>query len=188
MQPPRYKNVKPEDIKPGDHLKGYEEIISDDHTCMHLCDVTVQDDGTPLVYNKYPITEKVSYFYKPLSWQEMKDWYKNAVDMSLSVNQLNLIGLHTDLYGIGDACHEMWNGWIQTTWEEQLVTLVDENFIIVGIADPAPPRSCYSMRHPVAVIIEYKDGDRYWCHAEKDWIDDMREDSLEIYKSLEASL
>jgi hypothetical protein len=44
------------------------------------------------------------------------------------------------------------------------------------------------MRHPVAVVIEYKDGDRYWCHAEKDWIDDMREDSLEIYKSLGASL
>lgn len=54
------------------------------------------------------------------------------------------------------------------------------------IDDVRPAPKGYSgCRDPVAVICEYKsDSERFWCHAEKDWIEDMRDESREIYKNL----
>ena len=97
-------------------------------------------------------------------------------------NQLNLYGLHADLYSIGDAVHEMWNGWIETDWKKQLIEIIDEDFIIVGIA---PCSGRWNMRDPVAVVAEYDNGDRFWCHAERDWIEDMREESKKVLEELE---
>ena len=149
-----------------------------------MSEVTIQEDGTPLVFNEYPIEGEVLWFHRELTWEERDQWYRNAVDMTVARNQLNLMGLHNDLYSIGDARHEMWNGWIAATWEEQLIKLLDEDFFIVGIVDPAPPRIDLPMRHPVAIVIEYDDGARYWCHAEWNWIEDMREESMERYRQL----
>lgn len=85
MRPPRTKRVYPEDIKPGDEFEGYVSGFS-----HHMCTVNVQEDGTPLTFNQYPIKEKVDYFEKELTYQEQAEWYKSAVDMTDSANQLNL--------------------------------------------------------------------------------------------------
>ena len=176
--------VNPKDLVPGEIYTGYESKSEDGHTITHFCRVEVMEDGTPLTFGKFHITEDVICFTRPMTWQEERDWNHSQVKTLSPKDQMNLIGIHTDLYGIGDARHEMWNGWIEASWEEQLIQLRKEDFYIVGIADPAPPRAGMPMRHPVAIVIEYEDGDRYWCHAEKDWFDDMREESLEEYKKL----
>ncbi len=185
MKPPYYYNIDPKDIKPGDEFCGYERPANKNGThSSTMCHIVVSESGEPLCWGKDPIEGEVAFFHRKLTWQERDEWYRNAVDMANSRNQMNLMGLHADLYDISDARHEMWNGWIQTTWEEQLIELLDEDFFIIGIVDPAPPRMGLPMRHPVAIVIEYEDGDRYWCHAEKNWIDDMRQESMTAYRKL----
>ena len=186
MKPPSYKLVSPNDIKPGDMLEGYEGHTNSNGTrTSHFVQIEVGEDGVAREWGRNPVDmSKVAFFCKPLTWQERDEWYKSAIDMTKSRNQLNLMGLHNDMYQVGDARHEMWNGWIQTSWEEQLIELLDEDFFIIGIVDPAPPRMGLPMRHPVAIVIEYDDGARYWCHAEWDWIDDMRQESKVAYERL----
>lgn len=185
MRPPSYYLVDPKDIKPGDEFCGYESPANKNGTHVsHMCRIVVSEDGVPLEWGRNPITNEVGHFHRELTWEERDEWYHNAVDMNQPRNQLNLMGLHTDLYGIADARHEMWNGWIQASWHEQLIELLDEDFYIVGIVDPAPVRIGLPMRHPVAIVIEYEDGDRYWCHAEWDWIDNMRQESQKEYDLL----
>ena len=174
--------VYPNEVKPGDEFYGYEYISGDSHI-MSMCQIVIGDDGTPLVWGRTPLTDPYDYFIRRRTWQEIEQWYIDQVDMSKQSHSLNLIGLHEDLYSVGDAYHEMWNGWISTSWEEQIVSLEDEDFFIIGIA-PAP-RGFTGCRDPIAVVCEYYDnGERFWCHAEKDWIDDMREESKEIYDKL----
>lgn len=178
MRPPKTKRVYPKDIKPGDEFEGYVS-----GTSHHFCIVNVQEDGTPLTFNQFPIEEKVDYFEQRLTYEEEIEWYKNFIDMTNPANQLNLMGIHTDMYGIGDAFHEMWNGWVCAEWREQLTELIDEDFFIVGIA-PAP-YGCFAIDDPVAVVAEYKDtGTRFWCHASQSWINTMREESKTEYKML----
>lgn len=186
MKPPSYKLIDPNEIKPGDHFEGYEGHTNSNGTrTSHFVQIEVGEDGVAREWGRNPVDiNKVAFFRKPLTWEERDAWYKSAVDMTQGRNQLNLMGLHNDMYQVGEARHEMWNGWIQTSWEEQLIELLDEDFFIIGIVDPAPPRVGLPMRHPVAIVIEYDDGARYWCHAEWDWIDDMRQESKVAYERL----
>lgn len=78
-----------------------------------------------------------------MTWREEAEWYRNHVDMTNSANQLNLMGLHTDLSSVGGAFYEMWNGWVKCDWCEQLVELVDEEFFIAGIAEA--PYGCWAI-------------------------------------------
>jgi hypothetical protein len=103
--------------------------------------------------------------------------------MTNSANQLNLMGLHTDLSSVGGAFHEMWNGWVKCDWCEQLVELVDEEFFIAGIAEA--PYGCWAIDDSVAIVAEYrKTGDQFWCHAGRGWVEDMREASKSVYEDL----
>ena len=174
--------VLAKDIKPGQIYRGYE-TVNGDSTTIHFCEVVISQNGTPLVWGKNPIEEEVSVFTRRMTWDEERDWMKTQIDLSKDIYQLNLMGLHNNMYDVGDAVHRMWNGWIQADFVEQLVFLEDEDFFIVGVA-PAPYGTA-TMREPIAFICEYiDDGSRFWCHSEKDWIDDMREESLSLYNKM----
>ena len=68
-------------------------------------------------------------------------------------------------------------------WCEQLVELVDEEFFIAGIAEA--PYGCWAIDDAVAIVAEYrKTGDQFWCHAGRDWVEDMREASKSVYEDL----
>ena len=178
MRPPRHVKVSPADIHPGDEFEGYEY---DEGLC--LTQIIVNEEGIPLSWGEYPLNNEPIVFLRRMGFWEEQEWYKKQIDMANSANQLNLMGIHADLYSVGDAYHEMWNGWVHADWAEQLVELVDEDFFIIGIA-PAP-YGCFSLDNPVAMVAEYRDsGDRFWCHAAQNWIDDMRKESKGIYKAL----
>lgn len=178
MKPPRHIKVYPHEIKPGDEYNGY---VNGSTHCF--TSITVSPEGVPLSWGEDPLEVKVDYFLRDLTWEEEAEWYKNAVDMKNSNNQLNLMGLHTDLYDVGDAFHEMWNGWVEYEWAKQLIEIVDETFFIVGIAEA--PYECWSIEDSVALVAEYKEtGDRFWCHVARWAIEEMREQSTEVYKKL----
>ena len=179
---PRCPDIKvfPQDIQPGDEFRGYH-YRDGNSTIDALCQVVVNEKGAPLTWGKYPIEETVEYFYRMPTWEEEQIWNGEQLDISKSPNVMNLIGIHTDLYDIGDARHEMFNAWIDCDYQDQLLELENEDFFIVGVG-PAPWAPGY-FNEPVAVVCEYYDnGDRFWCHAEKDWYDNMREESMELYK------
>lgn len=185
IRPPRFIDVKPNEIDKNTEYQGYRKGNSH----FSLCTITFDENFNPIIFHQHSIDEEerkeITCYFRYMTWQEEEEWYKNVVDFSNKANVINLIGLHTDLYDIGDSCHEMWNGWVGTTWREQLMNLLDENFFIIGIAPL--PNSCIEMvfRNPVAVVCEeYDTGQRFWCHAEKDWIDDMREESKTYYEAL----
>ena len=135
MKPPSYKLIDPNEIKPGDHFEGYEGHTNSNGTrTSHFVQIEVGEDGVAREWGRNPVDmNKVGFFRKPLTWEERDAWYKSAVDMTQGRNQLNLMGLHNDMYQVGDARHEMWNGWIQTSWEEQLIELLDEDFLVLSI-------------------------------------------------------
>ncbi len=188
MRPPRHIEIPITEAKPGDRFNGYTYKIigrnGEPGTGYTLGDVIIGEDGTPLSWGEYPITDKELFHYlRDMTWQEEAEWYKKQVDLENPIHQLNLMGLHHDLYDVGDAFHEMWNGWVCADWYEQLTELIDEDFFIVGIA-PAP-YECWSLDDSVAIVAEVRrTGDRFWCHAGRSWIEDMREESLEQYKEL----
>lgn len=187
MRPPRHIEVPIDQVKPGEEYTGYhyKGINYKGEPSDFIChgSVTIGEDGTPLSWGEYPIKKEITCFLRDMTWKEEEEWYINQTDMTHTTNQLNLMGLHHDMYDIGDAFHEMWNGWIHCEWHEQLTELVDEDFFIIGIA-PAP-YGCFSIDDPVAIVAEYRgDGTRFWCHASQDWITTMREESMDEYRKL----
>lgn len=178
MRAPRSVRVYPHEVKPGDEYTGY---VSGSTHCF--TSITVSPEGIPLQWGEDPIERHVDYFERDMTWQEEAEWYRSHVDMTNSANQLNLMGLHTDLSSVGDAFHEMWNGWVKCDWCEQLVELVDEEFFIAGIAEA--PYGCWAIDDAVAIVAEYrKTGDQFWCHAGRSWVEDMREASKSVYEEL----
>lgn len=112
--------------------------------------------------------------------------FNTACDLSIPRNQLNLMGLHTDLNDIGDASHDGFNSWIVSDWKRQLANIKDKDFFIAGVA-PQTPYGCPYLKNPVALVIEFSDtGSRVWYHADPKKIQKMRADSLEEYNALMA--
>ena len=174
--------VFPQDIKPGDEFRGYH-YTDGNSNIESFGQVIVNEQGVPLQWGKYEIEviDKIDYFYRHPTWEEQEAWKQEQIDIFEQANILNLVGIHTDLYDVGDARHEMYNAWVECDWRDQLLELKNEDFFIVGIA-PAPWTPGY-FRQAVAVVCEYYDNaDRFWCHAEKDWYDSMREESKEQYE------
>ena len=162
--------VTPDNVKPGEKYNGYDYVGG---TCY--CSITIQENNTPIVFDKWPISEEkeVICFFRDMTYDEEKEWYINQTNFEDSTNKLNLIGLHTDLHSVGDAPHEMWNGWVSYEWRRQILDIKDEDFFIAGIA-PAP-YGCVAIDDPVAMVAEYKDtGDRFWCHADRAHVEKMR--------------
>lgn len=178
MKPPRHIRVYPHEVKPGDEYTGY---ISGDTHCF--TSITVSPEGIPLQWGDSPIERKVDYYERDMTWEEEAEWYKKNIDMTNPRNQLNLMGIHTDMSNVGDAFHEMWNGWVEYDWMKQLIEIVDENFFIIGVAEA--PYGCWSIDDAVALVAEYKDtGDRFWCHVARWAIEEMRENSKSVYEDL----
>lgn len=178
MRPPRHVRVYPNEVKPGDEYTGY---VSGSTHCF--TSITVSPEGIPLQWGESPIERSVDYFERDMTWEEEAEWYKNTIDMTNPRNQLNLMGIHTDMSSVGDAIHEMWNGWVEYEWTKQLVEIVDENFFILGVAEA--PFECWSIDDAVALVAEYKDtGDRFWCHVARWAIEEMRENSKSVYEEL----
>ena len=67
----RRPNVKvyPKDLVPGEIYMGYESK-REDSIVSHYSQIEVMKDGTPLIFGKYPITEEVLYFTRPMTWDE----------------------------------------------------------------------------------------------------------------------
>ena len=161
----------------GTEYEGYKTFT--EPGTSHFCTTIYLGDGKADVYGS--IYENISFLERRTTWQEQEQWYRDQFDLTNSKTQLNLLGLFHDMYDVGDAYHEMWNGWVGTDFYEMDSDLREEDFVLVGIA-PCP-YGCAVIDNPVAFVAEMEDGTRFWCHGGQGWVDDMREQMKDIYES-----
>lgn len=154
-------------------------------TCW--CKIINKGNGIGWTWGKeeQAVSGIISY-KRDFDWQEEAAWYHEHFDINNHVNTNNLIGLFTDLYSVGDAYHEMWNGWIGADFYEMAGELEDETFYLLGIA-PAPweKDDIFGEGNSVAFVgCYYSSDERFWCHGSKDWVEDMREQMEDIYNEI----
>ena len=185
-----FMKISPAEIKPGDRYFGYELALNEQgKTPIKLCPVVINADGKPENRYKAIIAEDIVFYYKNLPVEhKIKSSEQKEIkcDLENSRNQLNLMGLHTDLYDIGDSTHDGYNAWLVSDWKKQLSNIEKQNFFIVGIAEKSP-WECGYIDEAMALVIEYDStGDRVWYHVDPNKIAKMRAESLEAYNALMA--
>ena len=148
---------------------------------IHYCSIVYKGYNTGWVWNDAKqVVNNIAYLERYMTFQEERDWYIQHYDINDPTNKINLEGLFHDMYDIGDAHHELWNAWIGINWREMALRLLDEDFYLIGIAPCPWGHGGY--KQPIAFVVETKDGtERFWCHGEKDWVLDMREEMKEVY-------
>ena len=87
--------------------------------------------------------------------------------------------LEHQLYDQGDACHEIWNGWICSLNPYEIADYLNKyQFNIVGFFKLSESK----LGLDIGIVIEQNaDGSRSWCHAKKTWFDDWKEEYPELY-------
>ena len=182
---PKYRWIPAAAAKKHHCYNGYKEK---DSRAMHFCDITYIGDGEGYLWGEpTQHVSNITELQEEITWMERSQWYKDYVDLSISRNSNNLIGIHTDLYSIGDAYHEMWNGWVEACdpWK-MIAELEEETFYLVGIA-PAPwdKDDIFGKGNSVAFVACYYDSDeRFWCHGSKNWVQTLRDFSMKEYEAL----
>ena len=154
--------------------------------CYHMCSLIYKGNGTAWCFgNEKDVIKNIQFLDRYTTFEEDTAWYKKQFNINDARTQNNLFGLYHDMYDVGDAVHEIWNAWVEAEWYEMSDNLNDEGFLLLGIA-PAPfdwtlGSDC------VAVICEAENGERFWCHAGKHWIEDMRKEMQEVYNELNSN-
>lgn len=178
---PAYKKIPISEAEIDFEYSGYKDKSSS--TCEHICACTYKGDGIVWPFdNPDRAVTDVYELSRPYTLEEQEEWYKDRFDAYTSNTSQNLFGLFHDMYDVGDARHEMYNAWIRLNFYEMAECMKDEDFIILGVA-PAPYGDGY-FEDPVAIVAEEYTGDRFWCHSEKKWVEEMREQMRPVYKEL----
>lgn len=173
-----YKWIPVSEAIPGKEYHGYKE--ADKPNAYHLCSITHKSGTTGLVFGKTEVNNIIEYQYR-MSFQEQEEYAKSLCNFDDEYTIATLFGLFHDLYDVGLALHEMYNGWIEYDFYTLLNNAKEEDINIIGVA-PAP----HQWRLPeqaVAIVFE-SEGKEYWCHAHKDAIDEMRESMLNKYNEI----
>ena len=182
MSVPIYKSVPREDWE-----IGKEYFIMKNETRSHMFHFVYQ--GNNKIINLYTgkeeeVLEDITHFERYWRAGEKEAVYKENYINNKSKHQLNIIGLFTDLSDC-DGEHENWNAWCSFDAYEMLDNLLDEDFFVVGCA-PAPWGKQWLDAEWIALVIaDYQTGARRWCHFQKDWLEDVREELTEEYKEIE---
>ena len=84
-----------------------------------------------------------------------------------------------EMYDMGDAYHEMWNGWIDINPYDMASNAKDAQIMIVGWFKLSVQK--WDGDLDIGIVAEYEDGERFWCHASSKWFKDWKEDYPELY-------
>lgn len=181
---PRDKWIPISEAKPGETYEGYQDSIEPDSS--NYCLIVYKGNGIGWKWGKEENTvENITFLNKRLSYRELSELKRQRFDLSNDHSQLNLYGLYTDLYSIGDATHEMWNGWVDCDFYDMDYTLRENGIIFVGVAE-APWQPHYNDHDTyLAFIAEYvSSGERFWCHGGKSTLETLRRQMKDVYEEL----
>lgn len=160
---------------------GYQ--TADRPNAESYCSITYKGNGVGWRWNdEKNKVENITFLNRRLTIDEQEEWRKTHYEAKDPKEQLNLMGLYNDMYDVGDAYHEMWNGWIGVDWYEMAEGLQSEDFFLCGIA-PAP-YDCSALDDAVAFVAEEENGSRFWCHGGRSWVEHMRKQMRDIYNDM----
>lgn len=164
---------------------GYKYVDDNQQEHVQLGSFKIDPRGILLIKEILPQAPKgriISCFSKA----DKKEVENKLQNLPLILNKYsdNLIGLHHDLYDVGEASQSKWHVWLTKDWRRLLLNIERQNCFIVGIA-PSPTPISGTARNPVAIVYEeYSSGNRFWSHIEKDWIALMRFQSQKEYEKI----
>ena len=163
-------------VKVGMNLNGYKDDVSSHYHYPPFKIMAIT--GAYVEIEHQGARERLStenlYFEMPVSEDKLRDRYR---DLARKLQKAFTVKLHKDEIGQ----HEMWNGWICVTDLYELAqTITQEDFMVVGICTDITPHDLGGLhaQWDTAVVIEYPDGERYWCHYASMYIQDFLEEEL----------
>lgn len=152
-------------LKKGQEIYGYKRGAS---TCgfrgvvesANVAFVAVLKWGT----DKEQIASEDTMFEVDMTDDEFRSQYaKGAVEV--------IQALQNSLAEYEIGYHEMWNSWIRYDPYEMAAECQDRKIKVVGVCDDI-------LILGIGICAEYSDGERFWCHASRAYLDEM----LDYYK------
>lgn len=152
----------------------------------HMARSTVKDKNaafvTLLVFGKTEeqIPSEGTMFEVDMTEQEFCERYQQRAEELVAAIQTPL-----PRYTIG--CHEMWNSWITYDPYEMAALCLQHKMRIIGhCKDITPKRNLFDSKliQDIGICAEYADGDKIWCHASMDSLQDM----LKLWEKRQARL
>lgn len=173
-----YKRIKSKDVKEND-------IIIHTH---------FKSNSTEMGPEYHLITKHPTQIEVIDSWKNEHHFFDNdmEVDVKLTIEEKHardyieakqiVQGMLNKLYGPGDAVHEMWNGWIDPDPYDMAKRLKKQEAIVIGWFQLDYPKKIGKYTNlDIGIVIEYSDGERFWCHADSTWFKNWPEYYKELY-------
>ena len=125
------------------------------------------------------------------NWHNKTEFLDNdlRVDLNLTEDEYHdkyiedakaiVYAMNHELYDMGDAYHEMWNGWIETDPYDFAARAKEEKIMVVGWFKLSIQKMDGDL--DIGIVAEYEDGERFWCHASSRWFKRWEEDYPELY-------
>ena len=179
MMVKKRKYVTWRSLKSGQEIYGYKKGFS---TCgfrgvvesANVAFVTVLKWGT----DKEQIASEDTMFEVDMTDEEFRSQYAKGAAEVIQALQNSLAE-----YEIG--YHEMWNAWIRYDPYEMAAECQDRKIKVIGVCgDITPKQNLFDpdLILDIGICAEYSDGERFWCHASRTYLDEM----LEQYKGRET--
>lgn len=181
---PNDKWIPADEAKVGDTYNGYKRAT--EPNSFNYCTIVYRGNGIGWVWgDEKNIVENISFLNKRLTYWERSELKRQQFDLSNDHSQLNLYGLYTDLYSIGDAHHELWNAWIDCDFYEMDYTLRKNGIVLVGITEaPWEPNYGDHDTYLAFVAEDIDTNERFWCHGGKMTLETLREQMKDVYEEL----
>ena len=181
---PNDKWIPVNEAKVGESYNGYRDSI--ELNSYHYCTVVYKGNGIGWVWgDENNVVENITFLNKRLTYWERSELKRQQFDLSNDHSQLNLYGLYTDLYSVGDAHHELWNAWIDCDFYEMDYMLRKDEIVLVGIAEaPWEPNFSGGDTYLAFVAEDIDTNERFWCHGGKMTLETLREQMEDIYEEL----
>lgn len=147
--------------KRGHSTSGFRAVVESANVAF----VTVLMWGT----DKKEIASEETLFEVDMTKEEFNNQYAKGAAEVIQALQINLAE-----YEIG--YHEMWNSWIRYDPYEMAAECQDRKFKVVGVCGDITPKHNmfdYDLILDIGICAEYSDGERFWCHASRAYLDEM---------------
>lgn len=162
-----YKEMSWRNLKPNDIIKEFKYGNIHSFGRWKVVELNVSRIGLQSLYGEnnpvnYYSTADFTYMI-PYTEEELRErYYKDACEVVKTLqNTIN----HD---AIGN--HEMWNAWIGTDAYEFAQNLKHEQITLLGVCYDITYKENMYDTYDVAIVCEYEDGERFWCHYKSEWL------------------
>lgn len=156
--------------KRGFSMSGYRAVVESANAAF----VTILKWGK----DREQISSEETMFEVKMTEEEFQAMYASE-----AVEVMKALRNRLPEYEIG--CHEMYNAWISYNPYEMAAECKDKKMKVIGVCEEIlPKRNMFDHDFilDIGICAEYEDGDRIWCHAHKEYLNDMFEEYGHLVK------